>query len=205
MLFRRVLTWGAADIAEAASNPSKDWTPSPVVSIDGVDVVAHLEVLSQNNRLQDPDSLYNNAFYSIAQAGMDSPSLFASPNQYPGTRFNVTFENRSTGAFDNTATITVDLTGVENGEDIFSNFIWAPASATASTDGSATTATSASSSAATSRPTAVPSGYPDAVVRHTDNYINGYYLSFPETEDAAVLSVSSAKVMRRPSRNFRMS
>ncbi|KAJ5916959.1 hypothetical protein N7504_000974 [Penicillium tannophilum] len=69
---------------------------SPIVSINGVDVVAYLEEISLTANSQDRDALYNSVFPSNPVSigiGTLSPGLFSNPTVWPGADQTLHYAN----------------------------------------------------------------------------------------------------------------
>lgn len=168
--------------------------PSPVEQIDGQDAASFLENLSQYGSLQDPDALYNNVFYELAQISLGSQGtgtgVFGGGGRgafvYPGPSTTLTFGNGTSKTYENFARVLVNFSNIKNGQDLFNEYI-AP-----SPQAAAASSSSAASAGATPTPTSMtPPGYPTPVLLGVDNLIGGYYLSGPGYDDVAVLSVPS--------------
>ncbi len=170
--------------------PVTGFTPSPVESIDGMDVVTFLLKQSMVGLSQDPDALWNQNFFQLGNRGTRN---FVAPKYYPGPMTNVTFSNGSTHQITNVARVNFPLDGISTGEEAYAVFCpRALASASAS-------ATAAASSAAWS--TAIPSStesppssptiplYPYPAIKHSANSVAGYYLNDTGYTDVAVLQV----------------
>lgn len=175
--------------------------PSAVTQIDGQDAVQFLESLAQIGALQDPDALYNNLFYSLAQASLASQGsgagVFAGGGRgaymFPGNTTTLTFENGTSATFENIARVLLPFRNINNGTVLYRTYINPGAGAgTATTNGRGAAATT-TVSAATGINTIPPrAGYPRPIVNQRYyNYIAGYYLDEPGYEDVAVLSVTS--------------
>ena len=127
---------------------------------------------------QDPDALFNAAFFELARESSQIQSLFVQPRSYPGRTTKLTFANGSHYESPNLAIILSSLDGISNGDDAYSAF-FAP---------SAT-----SSAVATTNPTSGPTipGYPHPVAESPDGIISGYFLNGTGLEDVAVLVIFS--------------
>ena len=166
--------------------PDSTFEPSPITRINGEDAVTYLELLSEHGHLHDPNALYNNLFYELAQMALATASAaagtFAGGGDggffYPNATITLTFENGTVRSYDNYARVSEPFTGVQSGNDVYSQYL-APSSASTSTT---------SSSSIAPQPTHAP-GYPQPVVRQS-RYVSGYYLADPGYQDVAVLSVS---------------
>lgn len=176
--------------------PIKGFEPSPVVKIDGVDVVTFLLEQSFARQLQDPDALWNDLFY---QFGKTAASSFQAPASYPGPQTNLTFANGTTATFPNVAIVNVDLEGVASGEAAYE--VMCPgaledetSAATTATQSSPATSTATEVETGTAAPTSTASPnvpfYPWPVIKHSANSVAGYYLNDTGLTDVAVLQVS---------------
>ncbi|TVY71233.1 Peptidase S41 family protein [Lachnellula suecica] len=162
--------------------PFKDWTPSPITTIDGepaADVLLRLALDTQ--AFSDADGIYNRLFQGAALASQNTTGAWQTGNLF-GLNDNTTygFANGSTISMLNIGALNtgVDLEGVNSGEDLFEKF---EIPRTTSSSDSAATSTS-SASAVTSLP-----GYPKPVVIHPEGYVSGYFL---ENSSVAVLAIN---------------
>ncbi|KAK5075522.1 hypothetical protein LTR64_001729 [Lithohypha guttulata] len=174
--------------------------PSAVTQIDGKEAIQFLEEWSQYGSLQDPDALYNNLFYGLAQASLGAsgsgPGTFAGGGRgayiYPGPTTSLTFENGSTHTHDNFARVQVPFRYINNGSDLYLNYVNSPLPSSTASNRLADAIQFSAPATATS-PTVYPRpGYPPPVVNSkTFNNVAGYYLDEPGYEDVAVLAVAS--------------
>ena len=180
-----------ADIVAQSMNGSQ---ASAIKQIDDQDAASYLEDLSQFGSLQDPDALYNNVFYELAQISLGptgtGTGIFGGGGRgayiYPNATTKLTFANGTTSEYPNFARVRVDFTGIQSGQDLYNTYVAPPAPSS--------TTSSSSSSSATAAPTStsIPApGYPSPVIRQDENLIGGYYLDTPGYENVAVLSVPS--------------
>ncbi|KAK6085180.1 peptidase S41 family protein [Seiridium cupressi] len=179
---------------------AQNYTPSAVATIDGKDAETWLEVVSQNLRSQDPDSLYNGLFYTVAGAASQSGNAFVAGYPFLSLPdfFTLGFANGSTLEIVNTATVNVDFQGITSGE-LLHQVYELPKTSTTTTTQATTASETASpsipvSASVTSTPASAPTtapGYPYPVpdAKHADNYISGYFLNDSLYSDTAVLSV----------------
>jgi len=185
------------------------FTPSPITLIDGQDAVAYLENLSTYGSLQDPDALYNNVFYELAQISLGNTGTgagsFAGGGRgayfYAGQNTTLTFANGSSTTFDNFARVYANFKNVTTGQQVYNKYLDPPVTVTTSSVSSSTATTSSLgvtssiSSASTTTSTTVAStpapGYPDPVIRQVNNQIAGYYIDSLAYQDVAVLSIPS--------------
>ncbi|CAJ0551057.1 Ff.00g109870.m01.CDS01 [Fusarium sp. VM40] len=165
------------------------YRPSAVKSIDGTPIIEWLEndaALSVAGA-QDPDAQYNSLFASlprgaVGQAGNTLFSQFEIPDTY-----TIEFHNGSTWEVANEILVppTVDLSGIESGEDFHQYIEIAPANTTSK---KSSDHERRSMRETQSKPIA---GYPRPVVKHSDNSVAGYFLPGKDYEDTAVLSILS--------------
>ncbi|KAL9057637.1 MAG: hypothetical protein Q9162_002252 [Coniocarpon cinnabarinum] len=176
-----------ADVLAQSMNSTQ---ASAVMQIDGQDAATYLENLSQFGSLQDPDALYNNLFYELAQISLGSTGtgtgVFGGGGRgayvYPNATTTLTFANGTTSEYQNFARVIVDFTGIQSGTDLYNTYINPPQ----------TSGTSASTASASATPTSIAApGYPSPVIRNSQNLVGGYYLNSPGYQDAAILSIPS--------------
>ncbi|KAK5574253.1 hypothetical protein LTR43_000536 [Exophiala xenobiotica] len=174
--------------------PVTVYTPSPVESIDGMDVVTFLLKQSMVGLSQDPDALWNQNFFQIGNRGTRN---FVAPIYYPGPVTNVTFCNGSTHQITNVARVNFPLDGIATGEEAYAAFCpGALASASASASATAAASSDALSTAIASSTEAPPSSptiplYPYPAIKHSANSVAGYYLNDTGYTDVAVLQVQN--------------
>ena len=169
--------------------------PSAIIQIDGKDAVEFLEDWAQYGSLQDPDALYNNVFYELAQVSLGTSGsgagTFAGGGRgayiYPGPTTTLTFENGTSTTMTNFARVLLPFRGINSGADLYKTYInpqaFYPSSATVGGQQGA---------AAASTPTPFPRpGYPVPVFNQHLNYVSGYYLNETGYTDVAVLAVTS--------------
>ena len=173
----------------AASFGNISYTPSPLATIDGEDAIDYLLTWSEYGSLQDPDALWNNVFYNLAQVSLGpnggGPGTFAGGGRgrwiYPGPDTTLEFANGSSITTDNYANVQVPFNGIQNGADIYTTYFTPPSfeprdpqeiissssSFAASSSASASSFFSSSSAAAS---TTVPApGYPSPFIREKNN------------------------------------
>ncbi|KIV85917.1 hypothetical protein PV11_01568 [Exophiala sideris] len=170
-------------------HPVIGYTPSPVTSIDGWDVVSFLSVQSLIGLSQDPDALWNQNFF---QLGNQNANSFGIPVYYPGPTTNLTFANGTTQQFGNSAVVNLPLDGINTGDDAYAIFcsgaLESSASSTTSAGAAAsTTAPATTTQAAPSSPTV--SFFPYPVIKHSLNSVAGYYLNETGLTDVAILQI----------------
>ncbi|PSN74739.1 hypothetical protein BS50DRAFT_22919 [Corynespora cassiicola Philippines] len=91
--------WAIQDYNQTGS---ADFTPSPVVQIDGIDVVRFLQEEGENSAYHDPDTRWNAMFF---MQPAENYGYFTNPRFYPGPSVNVTFENGTTFTYPNSAIV----------------------------------------------------------------------------------------------------
>lgn len=175
------------------------YTPSPIVKINDEDAKQYLEELSQGGSLQDRDALYNNLFFSLAQASLftagTATGLFNGGGRgryvYPGANTTFEFANGTTYTFENYARTYFSFKNVTNGEEFAKKFIYNDGiSRTKPSNPNTFVPSSMSANAAgLSAPAKAPPGYPEPIVPGPANQINGFYLDISGYEDVAVLQV----------------
>ena len=169
--------------------PTTAYTPSPVIKIDGKDVVSFLLAQSTVDTAQDPDAAYNANFLPFYASGGN----FGTPTYYPGAKTIVTFANGTTTPYDNYATVGADLLeGVETGEDAYNSWIWltdAPAAATSSVPVEPNPEPTSSETTRISKPLPTVPGYPYPAIKHSADSIAGYFLNDSDFKDVAVIRV----------------
>lgn len=171
------------------SDEKLSWTPSAIVSIEGVDIATFLEYMGQvTSDFQDPDAIYNQMFSSLAFNYLNlggGGNLFQIGGHLYGFRtdtWTYAFANGTTSIFENVCTTAVDFTQILTGQDLF-NSVDLPPSTTTSSDPAITSAPSSDSanaaaadSASTSSTISSLAGYPSPVIIHPDGYVSGYFL-----------------------------
>ncbi|EXJ74024.1 uncharacterized protein A1O5_02318 [Cladophialophora psammophila CBS 110553] len=178
--------------ATGKRGPVTGYAPSPVKSIDGIDVVSFLLTQSMIFRSQDPDVLWNMLF---ATPALQWNPLFQFPVFYPGPSTNVTFANGTTFQYPNDALVNLPLDGVNTGDDAFSVFCSEAFDTYTQTDYASTTSSAASTTsqapATTEAPPSSPTipGYPYPVIKHSAGSVAGYYLNDTGLTDVAVLQI----------------
>ncbi|KAJ5479937.1 hypothetical protein N7530_005446 [Penicillium desertorum] len=194
----QIYTFGDAKVLK--SNPN---AVSPIVRINGKDVVSHLEGVSESQSFQDPDARYNNVFLSRSRYTNSDQMLGAfsfGPNgMWPrSTVYNLAYANGTTSRSEVKAVVREDGFQFVDGKALYESYC-VPASETTTTSSPSTaTPTPSNSAPASSTPASqspsstakpAPTGYPKAAIRDDNNLISGYLLSEPGLEDTAVLSV----------------
>lgn len=201
----------------SASFGNTSFTPSPIVQINGVNSVDYLLGFAERTgSLQDPDALWNNVFYSLAQVALGplgtGTGAFSGGGrgrlQYPGQDTTLGFANGTNQTTQNFARVNVPFTNIQSGADLYRIYLTVPGGEPVSVEEAArtdalststpvpTSATTALSSAAASSAgptTTLPiPGYPtNPVIREMNNLNAGYFLEGEGYEDVAVLAVNS--------------
>lgn len=175
---------------------NQSYTPSPIKTIDGVDVVTFLLSLSLVNNNQDPDASYNTIFAELAQATVQQGSgVFTTPGVYPGPSTTLKFVNGTSRVIHNLAAVKRNLTGIRTGNDMYSSFCNPSSTAvvilSATSLATQSTMTPQTFSKASPAPVPTSPGYPYPVVKHSGNFVAGYFLNTTAHENVAILSIPS--------------
>ncbi|KAF1917934.1 hypothetical protein BDU57DRAFT_181818 [Ampelomyces quisqualis] len=174
------------------------YTPSPVVQIDGTDVIEWLEDWSQLGSLQDRDALYNNVFYELAQVSLggsgSGTGTFTGGGRgrfvYPGGETTLKFANGTEYTMENYARAITNFRNITNGEELARKWISYGADVSqAKVQSLGTEMMQTISTAALPVTGAAAPGYPPANVPGPENLINGFFIDAPGYEDVAVLSI----------------
>lgn len=176
------------------------YSPSPVVEIDGMDVIKFLEDLSQLGSLQDRDALYNNVFYELAQVSLggsgSGTGMFTGGGRgrwvYPGPTTTLKFANGTESTMENSAHVTLSFRNINSGEDLASKwFSWGSPGDFTKTEVQDVQTQSPKdiSKPAQDGATAAAPGFPKPIVPGPMNLINGFYIEAEGYEDVAVLQV----------------
>ncbi|KUM55744.1 hypothetical protein ACN42_g11495 [Penicillium freii] len=184
---------------------------SPILTINGKEVVSHLEGVADTQSFQDPDARYNNVFRSRSRYTGGDQMLGAfsfGPNgMWPGlTVYNLTYANGTTSKSEVKAVVRSGKFKFANGKALYESYCMpardttntttkaAPSTATPTPSSSAPASSTpvSQSPSATAKP--APTGYPKAAIRDDNNLIAGYLPREPGLEDTAVLSVPTFSV-----------
>ncbi|KAK3074426.1 hypothetical protein LTR53_003157 [Teratosphaeriaceae sp. CCFEE 6253] len=188
-----------------ASFGNATFTPSPLALIDGVNSTDWLLAFAEYGSLQDPDALWNNMFYELAQVSLgpsgSGTGTFSGGGRgrwvYPGATTTLTFANGTSLVMNNFARVLVPFDNITTGEDIYQVYFTPPVEEVELVEELATMTTSSASSASSTPATStsaasttIPApGYPSPVVREMSNLNSGYFLEGEGYDDVAVLSV----------------
>lgn len=190
----------------AASFGNASFTPSPLAMIDGQNSTEWLLNYAEYGSLQDPDALWNNMFYILAQVSLGSSGTgtgtFSGGGRgrwiYPGPSTTLSFANGSSVTNDNFARVMVPFANISSGEDIYKQYFTPPPREPEPVEELATSATSSASlsssttSTTSAASTSIPApGYPSPLIREPNNLNSGYFLEGLGYDDVAVLSVPS--------------
>lgn len=180
------LVVGDSDTGKMA--PKTGYAPSPVESIDGIDVVSFLLTQSLVAKAQDPDSLWNQLFFSLSAT---AEPTFQVPVYYPGPSTNVTFANGTTREYPNVALVNQPLDGLATGDDAYSSLCPGAVNPQTAPATARTTASASEVATATEAPPTSPTigGFPYPVIKHSVGSVAGYYLNDTDYTDVAVLQV----------------
>lgn len=185
------------DAAALIHPNASEYTPSPVGSINGVDVESYLNSLATaEGGNQDPDANYNTVFYNVPETSSGTPTqgVFSIGNQYAGTTTEIVFRNGTTNSIKTFAVTAESFEGVDSGAAFFKKFCTGaqqqpPTPSSAPSNSTPTVLTTQVSYSAVPTQTAIPAptAYPAPLVIADDLSIAGY---FPEENtDLAVLSI----------------
>ncbi|KAK5712816.1 hypothetical protein LTR15_011809 [Elasticomyces elasticus] len=191
-----------SDLPSLSATNKTDYTPSPIVSINGRDVETVLnEIATTEGMAQDPDANYNGLFPQIPMNYIStgaSSGIFAQGRLYQESHTSVTFGNGTTKNLTNRAASALDFTDIVDGPSFFETFCTGPPT---TSDSSANT-TSPSNTTSSAVPTftqvgftAVPTqtvspsiqNFPDPWSIASDASISGYFPD--EHSDLAVLMI----------------
>ncbi|EWG47349.1 hypothetical protein FVEG_07478 [Fusarium verticillioides 7600] len=165
-----------------------DYAPSAVKSIDGTPIAEWLEEDASfaTSNSQDPDAQYNGLFASIPRGavGSSSSTLFTQ-FEIPDT-YTIEFHNGSKLEVVNQLVVpaTVDLSGIESGEDFHYYVEITPTNTT--TEEPSTNERRSNQETDDDLP-----GYPKPLVKQSSNAVSAYLLNGDDYKDTAVLSILS--------------
>ncbi|KAJ6148563.1 hypothetical protein N7497_010545 [Penicillium chrysogenum] len=199
----QIYTFGDAEVLK--SNPN---AVSPIVTINGKEVVSQLQGVSESQLFQDPDARYNNVFLSRSRytnSDLMAGAFSIGPNgMWPGsTVYNIAYANGTTSKSEVNAIVRKDEFQFVDGEALYESYCLPASDTTTTSSPSTATPTPSKSAPASSTPASqtpsstakpAPTGYPKAAIRDDNNLISGYLLSEPGLEDTAVLSVPTFSV-----------
>jgi len=172
--------YGTADVLASLKNSYLK--PSPVVSINGYNVTSYFLHEEGNNQKgeemfqRDPDSEYNAMFYSLRALVSSNLGWFATSGVVTSPIFSyaVALKNGTVLNITNFATPTLSFDNISSGADLFaavySNETTEPGQETAAN-------------------TLDLSVYPEAVLKHSDGIVAGYFLNTTGHTDTAVLAL----------------
>jgi hypothetical protein len=166
-------------------------TPSPIVSINGEPAANYLlHVGIQSQQYQDPDALYNLAFFSIPLTQQNNGNAFRAgghPFGFASKNITYHFANGTTLNQSNLAILNVPFDGIDSGAALF-NIYEAPVSTASNSSLKARDSSFINATTTTISTTTSVSGYPTPVVLHRDGYTGGYFLN---NSNVAVLAISA--------------
>lgn len=170
----------SADAIQHFENPS--FVPSPVISINEVNVATYLGHVQGNNQMgmemffQDPDAAYNSMFYSLRSSAGGSAGFFATAGVVttPAASYLLGFQNGTSLNVSNFATPTVSFDNVTSGAELLS------ATELKIPHGS---------DQADNSPIVLANGYPKPIIQHSQGYVAGYFLNTTNYTDTAVLAL----------------
>ncbi|KFY08290.1 hypothetical protein V492_06364, partial [Pseudogymnoascus sp. VKM F-4246] len=163
---------------------------SPIVSIDGVNVVEYLTKESTHQLFHDADARWNVLF---ARQQSDSPGSFIGPWFYPGPKFTATMANGKTKTIQNYAVVPEALkekwSQVVDGKSFYKTFV-APGSTSSD---STTDIPERSLRKRYVEKRLVPPNYPKPVIQHADKEVElgAFFLADYTLKEVAVLSINT--------------
>lgn len=183
---------------QAFANSQTNLTISPIKSINGQDANQYLASQGYLAVAQDLDAQYNTFFFNpISITISNAPNFFQSPGQF------ITYNDSIVYVFDNGTSNTIPITaaaapdvkfGFQSGQELY-NQLLNPATPSPSASSSAAASSSSSSLSSTGagpNPLTPPGpGFPAPVIKHSGNYVSGYFLNGTDTKNVAVLLISS--------------
>jgi hypothetical protein len=161
---------------------------SPIVEIDGEDVVTFVTREAEHQLFHDPDARWN-ALFARQQA--DSVGSFVMPWFYPGANFTATMANGNTKTILNYAAIPNTLkeqwSQVIDGESFYNTFV-VPQMSSSSSSSKRSVIHKRSINKRT-----VPPNYPTPVIQHEDKEVElgAFFLGDYGVSDVAVLSMNT--------------
>ncbi|KAH0292500.1 hypothetical protein KCU62_g2010, partial [Aureobasidium sp. EXF-3399] len=189
----------------ALTNPGDfGYSPSPIIQINGEDVLTWLNsYASQNGRSQDPDANYNQVFVSVPALAFQGTetSYFALSRFYQGENTVLTFANESTRDVMTRAHYLSDksLEGLTDGASFFDRFcnnnLTETILAQANSSGTTPSQTTLNDTAVPYEPVSTEGvasphpAYPRPIVISEDKSVAGYFSN--ANPDLAILAVTS--------------
>ncbi|KAH8660518.1 hypothetical protein BX600DRAFT_438732 [Xylariales sp. PMI_506] len=174
------------------------FTPSDIVSINGIAVTDFIERTTFYTTYQDPDAMYN-SLLNDPVALVDGDGHVFSNAYYdvlPDT-LDVVFSNGTNETFSNLAYLATSFKNIDSGSDLHTvveipSYVATTAAAVVSSkavSSAASTTAAAPVSVTTTEVSPTIAGYPWPVVKHSYDIVSGYFLNGTDYEDTAVLSV----------------
>ncbi|KAH7378817.1 hypothetical protein BKA66DRAFT_420772 [Pyrenochaeta sp. MPI-SDFR-AT-0127] len=171
------------------ANNDSSFRPSPVKSINGVNVKDFLANASTEADFHDADTRWNAMFPSqpLIASGVTFLGAFRT-GQYQGPNTTMEFANGTTFSMMNLAVVFGNFTGVNSGQTFFQRFCTGP-QPVAAVPAPAPAAPSPTTPTATPTPSHI--GYPKAELINPNLAVGGYYIDGAGYEKVAVLSIPS--------------
>lgn len=124
------MVYAYSDILKSHAGNSS-FEPSRIVQIDGKDTTDFLLEWSDYGGHQDQDALWNNLFYSLAQASLGGAGTatgsFTGGGRgglvYPGPRTTLKFANGTNVTNENFARVVVPMSHIQSGADMYKRFL----------------------------------------------------------------------------------
>ncbi|KAK1910670.1 hypothetical protein P3342_008550 [Pyrenophora teres f. teres] len=105
-------------------NGTTSYEPSPVIKVDGRDVIEFMNDEANLNAYHDPDTRFNAMFF---MQPAENFGYFTSPRFYPGASTNVTYENGTINTYRNGAIVLQPDTwsGINSAETFYETYVLA--------------------------------------------------------------------------------
>ncbi|KAF1951614.1 hypothetical protein CC80DRAFT_424511 [Byssothecium circinans] len=181
--------WALQDFNQTGNT---GFTPSAISSIDGQDPAQFLGKESMLNAYHDPDTRYNAMFY---MQPAENFGYFTNPRFYPGSRVNITFENKTFDVYQNTANILSPSSweDINDASDFYQQFIAPPRNSKIKKRDPNSLPRHMQNPRETELDRRyVPAGYPSQVVSHSsdDVALAGFFIDGPDGK-VGVLAVQT--------------
>ena len=163
---------------------------------------AYLQAIGYLSLSQDLDAQYNILLYNPAASVLGASNLFQSPSRFVSHDDStvITYQNGTSATIMAKAKAASDVKfGFQNGQDLYNSLLKPDANSATSNSTSATSSSASSPTATTSqgqktKPNPlkpVGPGFPVPIVKHSGNYVSGYFLNGSDAGDVAVMAISS--------------
>jgi hypothetical protein len=185
-------------LAVATSKTTINWTPSPIVKINGQNATDYLLYLSERtSAFQDPDANYNQMFYSLPFAAQGGGNLYDSGAHifgFTADKYDYTFANGTTISLPNYIGTSMDWSEIASGADLFSVVDMPNAETTNSKHKRdlEIPAEMEPNHKKKVRDISAQYGYPTPVVAHSEGYTSGFFLSNSSTAVLVMTAFASS-------------